>query len=142
MKRLNIWWAVAIGWCIAIAIATRAPFFTGESTESLFELPFFNAEVINYLARKLTHLVAFGSLAVFVWLALKGLGNRKLRYFIAWVVATCYGAIDEWHQSILPERTAAVTDVLIDSMGAVLFLLLIYSMNQHKTEKCRKSAIE
>ncbi|MBP3953174.1 VanZ family protein [Bacillus suaedae] len=139
MKWFNIWWAVAIGWCIAIAIATRAPFFTGQSTESLFEFPFFNAEIINFLARKMTHLVAFGMLAVFVWLALNKLGGHKLRYYIAWFVATFYGAVDEWHQSFLPERTAAATDVLIDSMGALFFLLLICSVKQHRTEKHRQS---
>ncbi|MDT8860402.1 VanZ family protein [Alkalihalobacillus sp. MEB130] len=119
MKKTTFWWSVAILWCIGIAIATRQPFFTGDSTEEMLRNPFFDSAIINYIARKGVHLAAFGLLAFFFWLALHG---RNYRYVIAWGLATFYGAIDEWHQSFIPERSGLVSDVFIDSAGALLVL--------------------
>jgi VanZ family protein len=42
-----------------------------------------------------------------------------------WVVATLVAATDEYHQSFVLSRTASVIDVLIDSGGAILGLLVI-----------------
>ncbi|WP_227938595.1 VanZ family protein [Alkalihalobacillus deserti] len=132
MNNSKLWWSIALIWCFAIAIATRQPFFTGDSTKQLLLNPFFDSAILNYVLRKATHLTAFGLLALFLWLALRG---SQYRYFIAWLLASIYGAIDEWHQSFLPNRSALVTDVLIDSLGAFLMLIFIYWINKRKTIK-------
>jgi VanZ family protein len=36
----------------------------------------------------------------------------------AWTLAVLYGATDEWHQSFVPGRTAALDDWLADAVGA------------------------
>lgn len=36
----------------------------------------------------------------------------------AWLMATLYGATDEWHQSFVPGRTAEVRDLVNDGLGA------------------------
>jgi len=41
-----------------------------------------------------------------------------------WVVATLVAATDEFHQSFVPTRTAASGDIMIDSIGALLGLLI------------------
>lgn len=126
------WWMIAIGWCTVIALATRQPFFTGDSTEQLLDNPLFNSEILNYYIRKAVHLVAFGLLAVFFWLALR---EKPFRYLLAWGLATIYGAIDEWHQSFIPDRSALVTDVLIDSVGAVFSLVIVYVVQKKAEEE-------
>ncbi|MCL7747957.1 VanZ family protein [Halalkalibacter alkaliphilus] len=129
MNSKKLWWTVAILWCIGIAIATRMPVFTGDSTEEMLKNPFFDSAIVNYIARKGVHLAAFGLLALFFWLALRGV---RYRYVWAWALATLYGAIDEWHQSFIPERSGLVSDVVIDSVGAFLVLLVVYFFSQRK----------
>ncbi|MFC0471740.1 VanZ family protein [Halalkalibacter kiskunsagensis] len=129
MKNTKVWWFLAILWCVVIAIATRQPFFTGDSTEELLTNPLFDSAILNFVARKLVHISAFGLLAFLFWRALRG---RSYRYVLAFGLATLYGAIDEWHQSFIPDRSGAVTDVFINSFGACLVLVLVYSVMRNK----------
>ncbi|KHF38729.1 VanZ family protein [Halalkalibacter okhensis] len=129
MKGSTFWWAVAVLWCVGIAIATRQPMFTGDSTEEMLRNPFFDSAIINYIARKGVHLAAFGILGLFFWLALRGV---RYRYVSAWGLATFYGAIDEWHQSFIPERSGVVSDVVIDSVGAFIVLFIVYLVERRR----------
>ncbi|WP_332698832.1 VanZ family protein [Halalkalibacter lacteus] len=129
MKNTKVWWGIAVAWCIATAVATQQPFFTGDSTEELLSNPFFDSAILNYIARKCVHVTAFGLLALWFWLALRG---KQHRYALAWGLATLYGAIDEWHQSFIPDRSGAVTDVLINSFGACLMLAIVYSVTRKR----------
>ncbi len=39
---------------------------------------------------------------------------------VAIVLASAWGAVDEWHQSGVPGRTASIADLLADVVGAAL----------------------
>jgi VanZ family protein len=134
-KRI-IWWILAIGFCSLIFYATSSPSFTGNSTSnvlgSIIEL-FFNSlgitinpyiiiDPINFIFRKSGHFIFFGLLAVFFRLAL---GNTNRPYLYAWVITTIYATFDEYHQSLVPNRTASIMDVGLDSFGAFIALLLL-----------------
>ena len=72
---------------------------------------------------KLLHAVAFGLLAMF-WLGtfpIAEAGYRRRHVLWAIVLATLYGAFDEWHQSFVPGRTTDAADLLADAIGAALF---------------------
>ena len=45
--------------------------------------------------------------------------------WIAWALAVMYSATDEFHQSFVPGRHPAVTDVMIDAAGAAVMLFLV-----------------
>lgn len=122
-KRTFKWWGVAFAWCLMIAMATRMPIFTGASTEAMLQNPFFDSEFLNFIFRKAVHLMAFGLLAVFFWLALKG---HRFRYMLAWLLASVYGGVDEWHQTFVPERDGVITDVIINSVGAMFALSVVF----------------
>lgn len=78
----------------------------------------------DYLVKKGAHAVGYGLLALsylhfFKW--------DKKYYPLAWLLAVLYSATDEFHQSFVPGRHAAITDVLIfDNLGAVIVLLAHY----------------
>lgn len=129
MEKRHLWLLAAIGWCIAIFIATGSPSSTGGNTRLLFErllhLTPEQAAVLNLFFRKGVHLAAFGLLAVLFYQ-----GLRKQKFFMAWLLATIYAASDEWHQLYIPDRTASVLDVGIDSLGAFLALCLAVGLRK------------
>ena len=45
---------------------------------------------------------------------------------VALLIAAAYAATDEWHQSFVPSRTADLKDVLIDSSGALIGVMLMF----------------
>jgi VanZ like family len=69
---------------------------------------------------KVAHFCVFGALSVLLWV---GLGGHS-----PWLVIglmACLGALDEWHQSSLPGRSADVGDFLIDVGAATLVVFLL-----------------
>lgn len=50
---------------------------------------------------------------------------RRHTYWLGpWLIAVCYAATDETHQLFVPGRSGQVRDVLIDSVGAAIGVLL------------------
>ena len=123
MKSSRFWLVLALLWCMMIFVATASPASSGGQTqywiERLTGLGAEQARLMNVMLRKAVHLVAFGLLAVLLYL---GLGGR-LR--AAWLLTAVYAASDEIHQAFVPGRTASMMDVGIDAAGAFLALLII-----------------
>ncbi len=100
------------------------------SSRTSSELP--NFYDWDYFIKKSAHAIGYGLLAlsylhIFKW--------DKKYYWLAWLLAVLYSATDEFHQSFVPGRHAAVTDVLIfDNLGAIIALTLHY-LHRRKNEK-------
>jgi VanZ family protein len=84
-----------------------------------------------FATRKGAHAAEYAFLAVLIYRALQLSSSETVRKrtwvltLFAWLLAILYAASDEWHQSFVPSRTAALGDVLIDSTGAALGLLVL-----------------
>jgi len=81
--------------------------------------------LLDLLLKKGGHLLSFGILA---WLYLRALARAstpsdRLR-IISLALTVVYAASDEFHQSFVPRRRPSLADVLIDTIGAMLALLL------------------
>lgn len=70
------------------------------------------------------HASAYAVLAALLWTALHRSGTRRPARG-ALVLAMLYAASDEFHQRFVPGRAAAVDDLVVDLIGAVLALLII-----------------
>ena len=107
-------WLPAILWAAAI-------FWLSSQSE----LPRADRPLLDLLLKKGAHALGYAVLAVLVQRALGGgvVADPRWRAVAAWLLATLYAASDEWHQSLVPGRTAAALDVLIDSAGAAVGLL-------------------
>jgi VanZ family protein len=83
-------------------------------------------ELIDYLVRKAAHFTEYAILAVLIHHALGLVSgwSAQRRVAVAWALAVLYAASDEFHQSFVPGRGPAVTDVVIDACGALAGLLL------------------
>ena len=107
---------VILRWLPALAWMALIFFLSSRS-----DLPKAGEAWLELLWKKGAHFGAYAVLALLVeWaLALPRGGKR-----IALLVSVLYGAGDEVHQAFTPGRMPAVTDVLIDSLGALCALYL------------------
>lgn len=93
---------------------------------------------INVPVRKLGHLGEYMVLYVLIHWALDSIKYSiiKHRPALAYIFSVFYAASDEWHQNFVPGRSASTRDVVIDSAGAfigvIVYLLLEKFFSKHK----------
>ena len=76
-------------------------------------------EAVHLAIRKIGHLLEFGVLAVLWYRALAPAPRAAAAAFL---LATAYGAVDELRQGLDPSRVPAVSDVVVDGLGAWIAL--------------------
>lgn len=86
--------------------------------------------IIHFFVRKSAHFCSYGllgALAFFSWRAtLPSLQRWTLRWsLLAVLLAAAAGGLDEFHQRFVPSRGSSIHDVLLDSIGAVFFQVVI-----------------
>ena len=123
---------------ITLFVADKIPSIkekTGQEKESIINR-------MEKIIRKLAHF----SIYTIVGLLLMGLAstfnlNDGKKIIISLVIGIIYATSDEIHQSFVPGRSPQITDVMIDTMGVLLGILLImlvlniYSKVKGKTKK-------
>lgn len=121
-------------WCVIIFGFASSKYSNGENTlmfiQIIFGLDYNQAEVVNALVRKGAHIWIFGTLAVIIYFLLK----RKF-FFLPWGVTILFAIADEYHQSLVPGRTPLVSDVILDSLAAFLFLAITRRYTSDKKTK-------
>jgi hypothetical protein len=106
------YWLPPILW--AMAIFTVSSITVGSSSDFYWK---------DFVVKKTAHVVEYGILATLIYRALinSNVSNKKaMLYSVA--LAFLYGATDEFHQSFTPGRGPKFTDVLIDTLGASIFI--------------------
>lgn len=144
----NLVGVLAIVWmCVIFAFSAQGKEESGavsesftyhmvSSTRTFFHLDLSDARVkeiadaIEGFVRKMAHMTEYGILSVllFIWL-----GQWEMSFLRRGVTASgaaaVYAATDEIHQYFVPGRAGRFSDVCIDTMGAVLgivvFVLLV-----------------
>ena len=121
-------WLPALGWAVVIWTFSTE-WFSGERTAEII-IPLLAAvlpgsspaelRALHHLIRKLAHFLEYLVLSMLLYRALRGDRRWNLRAAgIACTIAGLYAIGDEFHQLLVPGRTAAATDCLIDVSGAV-----------------------
>ena len=91
--------------------------------------------VVHLLVRKAGHLTEYAIFATLAARAFRASSHDLLRKHWFWVsllLAIAYALSDEFHQSFVPSRTASIYDSLIDSVGALIALTIIW-LRQRKS---------
>ena len=128
MRWLKLWWP-ALVWAVVISSFSTGA-FTSENTSLIiipllrWLLPHSSPEtlsILHHLIRKCAHFVEYFILSLLV---LRGIRAGRKEAHIGWAlvaigVVAGYAALDEFHQSFVPGREAAVADVLLDTAGGV-----------------------
>ena len=74
---------------------------------------------------KVVHAAMYGGLAWLVARAEPSLARRAPWQLLVALVLSAFGALDEWHQQLIPGRSASVADWAADTAGIALALLLV-----------------
>ena len=155
MKWLRYWWP-AIFWALVISAFSTAVFTSDNTGHYIIPvLRFFfshaspeTLDFLHHIIRKCGHLTEYFILSMLI---LRGIRAGEKGLYFRWVLVTIlivagYAALDEYHQSFVPGRTAAVGDVFIDTTGGIaaqivasLFVLL-GKAREKRHEDERKSA--
>ena len=91
----------------------------------------FNQDIINFSIRKAAH---FGVYLVLGLLVFNGLIHssipRSKAIILALLICVLYAISDEFHQLYVPGRSGQVSDVLLDSSGALMGILLMNAVRR------------
>lgn len=96
--------------------------------------------VFDLVLRKTAHFCVYATLGVL--LCLTSLGHAAscgIHVLRSLLIGAAYAASDEWHQSLVPGRGPAVTDVLLDSAGVfvgALCALLLARLVLKRKKRC------
>lgn len=84
----------------------------------------------QHLVRKLAHMTEYASLGVLSCALALTFGMKIKNLLFAFLFCVLYSGSDEFHQLFVPGRSGQITDVLIDSGGALIgiagFSLLVF----------------
>lgn len=99
-------------------------------SEGIYDREDMVRETVSLCVRKTAHMAEFAILFLLIYLAfLKNKIIIKDKVHTGWIVLLCtalYACTDELHQLFVPGRCGSITDVMIDTAGAMIAMLFVY----------------
>lgn len=115
-KKIIIDWTLLILWLGLIFYLSSIP-----SLRSSFP------DTVDLVLRKGAHLLEYFILAGLFYRVLSNyIKNKKSSIVVAIIFTATYAITDELHQSFVVGRHFALLDILIDTLGAILFMVVYY----------------
>lgn len=144
MNRKVLSWLLAILWMWLIFFQSHKPATESNSlskgvTEVIVETvekidPDIDIDIrnFNHILRKNAHFFSYLILSILVANALESSGLNGYRLMVlAILICVIYAITDEFHQLFVPGRGGQIKDVIIDSVGALVGIL-IYNFRRTK----------
>lgn len=104
-----------------------------------------NDEINSYnkIVRKCAHVTEYMVLSLLIYNVLVVFDTKKSKMIITFLGTSIYAMSDEFHQLYIPGRSGEVRDVLIDMIGFIVAILIIYVLkwlwrkkNEKRNKKC------
>lgn len=134
MQRKIIAWLYVVLWCGVIF------FFSSIPDLKIKEIGFW-----DFVLRKIAHITEYAILSILLVNAffVSTVNFKKFKmYFLSFILSMIYAISDELHQYFVPGRFFSITDIFIDSVGAIIgvimwdrFLRFRFYKNPKKLEK-------
>lgn len=83
--------------------------------------------LLTVIIRKLAHLTEYFILGILTYNVFK---NNYKSINLSIIVCLLYATSDEIHQIFIPGRTGQITDVLIDTIGALIGIIILRKLNK------------
>ncbi len=138
-KRLVLAWTLLILWMLFIFIMSSFNGIMSSNQSGSIATLIYNifnisdTAKVSFIIRKCAHVSEFFILGILV-INLVSKYNVKHIYLISFIICVLYASSDEFHQLFVPGRSGQVTDVLIDLIGVVLGLLLVFLIRCFRKE--------
>jgi VanZ family protein len=90
-----------------------------------------HVEATHHVIRKCAHLTEYAVLAILLWRAVRKPMRKDPRPWswreaaIAVFIVFLYASTDEFHQMFVPSRTPMISDVFVDTSGAIIGLIVL-----------------
>lgn len=96
--------------------------------------------IARFIIRKCAHGALYFVLGLFASLSLSTYSSPPLllRAFFSQVICSIYAASDEYHQLFVDGRSGELRDIIIDSVGSLLAVILVYSITAAAVKKHKK----
>ena len=104
-----------------------------------------NSANSQFIVRKSAHIILFCFLSVLCFIVIYEIKkNVKISTVVSFGITFIYACIDEIHQLFIPGRGSQIKDVLIDSIGAIIGLIVInlIFMLKNKSKKLYSKNIQ
>ena len=138
-------WVAAGLWLAVIAIESTT-YLSSEYTgrflypilHFLFGLNWRQFVVWHHYIRKTGHFVGYFVLSVLLFRAWKATLRLPVLWTLRWsgiafFMSAMVASMDEWHQTYLPSRTGAISDVVLDSSAALTAQIVIFLLLRRKS---------
>ncbi|MBS6025319.1 MAG: VanZ family protein [Paeniclostridium sordellii] len=148
----NIWVGLTIIWMGLIYYMSNQPATISSSQSGGFINMLSNLPIIGntikelmkigiaeFLIRKSAHMFLYFMLAILIYMVFKNINNIKV-YIYSLTGCFIYACTDEIHQLFITGRSGEFKDVLVDTLGAIIGLLLVFMIN--KILNLRKNKIK
>ena len=107
------WLTAALIWMGIIFFLSSIPNLELSGTLSTYDLAL----------RKLAHITEYAILTMLLLKTFTANADRK-KYILVACIAIVYACSDELHQSLVPTRDGKIADIIIDSIGIVIGILI------------------
>lgn len=144
--RKNINLLLVIGWMCFIFYMSNKPAEVSNG-QSDFVLNLLSSIGLNLnsvfgnfsitIIRKGAHITEYLILFLLLYNYLKDYFINKKLYIICFIIVIIYACTDEFHQLFIPGRAGKITDVIIDSTGAMIGILIMYLKSKIGIDKKR-----
>jgi VanZ family protein len=135
---ISVWWPVALGTGIIAVESTKylGADHTSQPLRLIFQAVFgpvsdIRWQNIHHFIRKSGHFLGYGALGL-AWLRAWWMTLPHSRFYVDAMLALLGTAIiasaDEFHQTMLPNRTGTPWDVLLDCCGALVMQSFVYAI--------------
>lgn len=91
--------------------------------------------LLNPFLRKGAHIFEYFVLSLITFNLLKLFHLKKQKYYITIIFCFIYSLLDELHQTFIDGRDGKFSDCLIDTSGAILFLIIVIFLTNKKRKK-------
>ncbi|MBS1787193.1 MAG: VanZ family protein [Acidobacteria bacterium] len=136
-KSKLFYWLPPILWLAAIFYFSTDS-FSGEHTGSLLysiahwifpSLTVEQFQPIHFVIRKMAHFTEYGILALILFRAFRSGDITRWHWrwaLFSWLIVVVYALLDEFHQTFVASRTPSIVDSMIDSLGGMTALLILW----------------
>lgn len=141
MIKKKLKWLFVIAWMVLIFWFSSMPALVSDE-KSHFVIYVFNllglnlnsvfGGLANFVVRKCAHFSEYFIFYLFLYNLYKENFPKKKALFLSLLSVFLYACTDEFHQLFVPGREARVRDVLIDTSGGTLAMIICYFINLKK----------